>query len=241
MAIVPSLLYRGTLTNANATLKTTDAAATTIVTSIVATNKTATAGWFTVTVNGFYLAYQMPVAANQTITIDVKQVTGTNVNIQGLANANSTIDLSISGAVSTGPSDQAWTSYTPAFTASITNPTNWTASGRYTQMGKLVVAKFTIVAGAGVTAGSGVYQFGLPVNAAQTIAMGSFSGYCYDSSAGTLATMSYMEPSVSSGAKGEIRYGAAYPSGALLAVASNQPFTWAQGDIITGHVVYEAA
>ena len=240
MAVVPSLLYRGTLTNTNATLKTTDAAATTIVTSIVATNKTATAGWFTVTVNGFYLAYQMPVAANQTITIDVKQVTGTNVNIQGLANANSTIDLSISGAVSTGPADQAWTQWTPTLTASTTNPTNWTVDGRYTMYGKLVIAKFRLTAGASVTAGSGTYRIALPATASTSlggdIEVGPIN--LYDSSAGS-QTLGKLYISSTTPTLGLFSYPTSLT--ALGAVTNAAPYAWASGDTIRGSMIYEAA
>lgn len=240
MAVAPSLLYRGTLTNANATLKTTDAAATTIVTSIVATNKTATAGWFTVTVNGFYLAYQMPVAANQTITIDVKQVTGTSVNIQGLANANSTIDLSISGAVSTGPADQPWTSYTPTVQGSVTNPTNWgTATGRYIKYGTLVVYTYRLICGASFTAGSGMYYISLPVTAARAGAtpwMGGGSTYLYDSSTQNgYNGLAYL----SNTTQLQIIY--PVPAGTSNYIGAAAPWTWANGDEINGIFIYEAA
>lgn len=235
MAVVPSLLYRGTLTNTNATLKTTDAIATTVVTSIVATNRSSTAGWFTVTVNGFYLAYQMPVAGNQTVTIDVKQVTGLNVAIQGLANAGSTIDLSISGVVSTGPADMPWTSYTPTLTASTTNPTNWTQTGYYMQMGKLVVAKFRLNATGTMTAGSGVYRIAFPINA-----LYSSVDYCvgsvdiWDSSPSTVQVGTAI---MRSSTYCTIDYSGATNNNVTNAL----PWVWASGDNITGTIIYEAA
>lgn len=236
MAVVPSLLYRGTLTNTNATLKTTDAIATTVVTSIVATNRSSTAGWFTVTVNGFYLAYQMPVAVNQTVTIDVKQVTGLNVVIQGLANAGSTIDLSISGVVSTGPSDMPWTSYTPTLTASTTNPTNWNRTGSYAQYGKLVVVKFRLDAAAGVTDGSGVYSISLPVSAA------------YSGSSVTIGSAEIWDQSATIGRIGFISLRSASTIGICYGIGTGAPFVgsaspwvWGQNDSMNGTLTYEAA
>lgn len=235
MAVVPSLLYRGTLTNTNATLKTTDAIATTAVTSIVATNRTATAGWFTVTVNGFYLAYQMPVAGNQTVTIDVKQVTGLNVAIQGLANAGSTIDLSISGVVSTGPSDLPWTAYTPTLTASTTNPTNWTQTGYYTQIGKLVIAKFKITATASMTAGSGNYRIALPVNANFTMGDVEVGTVAISHSGNTYTPFAYI-PNTSF-------MQLLYMSSVNTAgpVTHSLPWAWTSTDFIRGTITYEAA
>lgn len=186
MAIVPSLLYRGTLGNTSTTLKTTDSNATTTVTNIVASNRTSTAGWFTVTIGGIYVAYQMPVAGNQTVTIDVKQSIPAGTAIAGLANAASTIDLHISGAVNTGPSDLPWTAYTPTLTASTTNPTNWTQTGYYMQAGKLVMCKGMIQAGASMTTGSGTYRIALPVAANTTLSLFPVNGIVYvsDASAG---------------------------------------------------------
>lgn len=239
MAVAPSLLYRGTLTTTNATLKTTDAIATTVVTSIVATNRSSTAGWFTVTVNGFYLAYQMPVAGNQTVTIDVKQVTGLNVVIQGLANAGSTIDLSISGVVSTGPSDQAWTAYTPTLTASTTNPTNWTAYGAYSISGKTVHCKMRFVASASVTVGSGTYRFSLPVNAVSgSIPIGPAMAYAFDSSATSIYHPRISIPAAQTYI--ELWYPATW-GGSNVPVTNSAPFAWAVNDEFGIALTYEAA
>jgi len=239
MAVAPSLLYRGTLTNTNATLKTTDAVATTVVTSIIATNKTASAATFTISVNGFYFAYQMPIAAYQTVTIDVKQVTGTNINIQGLASANSTVDVSISGVVSTGPADQAWTAYTPTLTASTTNPTNWTNTGKYMQVGKLVVAKFKLLAGGSMTAGSGTYYISAPVTPAvgeDYAEAGNVS--IFDASASLLHKGQLQLDNTNT--RFRIEYAAAYPTGGITLVAHNTPWTWAASDAIRGILIYEA-
>lgn len=241
MAVVPSLLYRGTLTNTNATLKTTDAIATTVVTSIVATNRSSTAGWFTVTVNGFYLAYQMPVAGNQTVTIDVKQVTGLNVAIQGLANAGSTIDLSISGVVSTGPSDMAWISYTPTISATTTAPTGWTQNGVYTQVGKIVIVKFHLTCNG--NAGSGNYKITLPITARNTSGssiadVGVGIGLIYDSSSTNQMYCQFYIPNTDA-SYCYLNYQSSLTGLALVTNAA--PWTWAASDFIRGQIQYEAA
>ena len=78
------------------------------------------------------------------------------------------------GVVTTieGASAATWTSWTPALTAATTNPTLGTGSsiaGRYCQIGKLVIASFTIQFGtSGTNAGSGEYRLSLPVAADTT-------------------------------------------------------------------------
>ena len=69
----------------------------------------------------------------------------------------------------------AWVAYTPAWTAATTNPTlgNGTLVGRYIQVGKRVDFSISLTWGSTTTAGSGTYQFGLPV-AARSTANGPF-------------------------------------------------------------------
>jgi hypothetical protein len=61
-----------------------------------------------------------------------------------------------------------WTSYTPTWTASTTNPTlgNGTLIGRYQKTGRTVVCHINLVTGSSTTYGSGNYSFALPVAAA---------------------------------------------------------------------------
>ena len=85
--------------------------------------------------------------------------------LDGVTSAIQT-QLSGKGTIST---NGAWTSWTPALTASTTNPTLGTGSttvGEYLQIGKLVFATFTIAFGSsGVNAGSGDYRISLPIAA----------------------------------------------------------------------------
>lgn len=62
----------------------------------------------------------------------------------------------------------AWTSYTPTWTASTTNPSvgNGTLIGRYQKIGRTVIAHINLTAGSTTTFGSGNYNFTIPVAAA---------------------------------------------------------------------------
>ncbi len=88
----------------------------------------------------------------------------------------------------------AWVSYTPALTATTTNPTLGTGSttnGSYLQIGKDVTGSAEIVWGtAGVAAGTGNYNISLPVAmVASAATAGRFigQGVIFDSSAAAAA------------------------------------------------------
>lgn len=59
----------------------------------------------------------------------------------------------------------AWTTYTPTWTGSITNPSigNGTLAGRYLRLGKTIHVSIEIEAGSSTTFGSGNYSVSLPV------------------------------------------------------------------------------
>ncbi len=136
----------------------------------------------------------------------------------------------------------AWTSYTPTWTGSSSNPTLGTSTlqGYYRQNGKTVELNVQLIMNTGFTVGSGQYRFALPVAANTShIATGTFfmcSGYLLDTSAS--------EPGFISGAKlitsttMEVQGGKA---GGFGAVASAFPFAWNNGDVITFGATYEAA
>src|SRR5688500_18859613 len=91
-----------------------------------------------------------------------------------------------------GSGTEVWTAWTPALTASTTNPTMGSgavATGRYSQNGKTVTGWGHIKFGtSGAAAGSGLYMVSLPVapktHATSTVAVGN--GNLVD--AGTTAT-----------------------------------------------------
>lgn len=80
----------------------------------------------------------------------------------------------------------AWTSYTPALTASTTNPTLGSGSqqtGAYLQMGKTIFAQGHIAFGSsGVAAGSGRYSISIPVAATGSSSFAAGIGIFQDAS-----------------------------------------------------------
>jgi hypothetical protein len=66
----------------------------------------------------------------------------------------------------------AWTGYTPVFSAATTNPnvgSTGSVVGEYIEAGKLIIGHIRITfAGAGVNVGSGVYSITVPVSVAGT-------------------------------------------------------------------------
>lgn len=96
MATVTKALFRGAAATSSTTLYTVPASTTTVVTEIVVTNTTASAGTFTVLLNDISLATAVPVAANDSTVIPIKQVLTTTQTIKGNANAI-TLNFHISG------------------------------------------------------------------------------------------------------------------------------------------------
>ena len=129
-----------------------------------------------------------------------------------------------------------WETYTPALTASTTNPTLGTGSsvsGRYGQVNKIVCGQGQINFGsAGVAAGSGYYYVSLPI-AAQSSGkvIGQFQ--FYDSS--TLAV--YLGTLISDTTTRSLMY---YGNPSSIA-SDSAPFTWAANDFIRYTFQYEAA
>ncbi|MEU9793838.1 hypothetical protein AB0E27_24955 [Streptomyces sparsogenes] len=62
----------------------------------------------------------------------------------------------------------AWTTYTPTWTASTTNPVlgNGTLIGRYLKVGRTVTCHINLITGSTTTYGSGIYSFSLPFTSA---------------------------------------------------------------------------
>lgn len=130
----------------------------------------------------------------------------------------------------------AWTSWTPTLTASTTNPTLGTgsdASGRYAQINKSVFFYATFTFGTGAAAGTGSYQISLPITAKNALNVVG-SGWLYDSSANRLETCVVR--------LGATTYAWCYQTAtSTYQTQAAQPWTWAQGDVITIFGTYEAA
>jgi hypothetical protein len=89
--------------------------------------------------------------------------TGGTGNTGGTGPTGDTGDTGPTGATGTF-STGAWTTYTPTWTASTTNPTigNGTLQGRYIELGSAVFGEVRIVAGSTTSRGSGTYAISLP-------------------------------------------------------------------------------
>lgn len=101
MAVTAKTLYRGAAsTTTTTTLYTVpNSSTTTVVTNILVTNTAATAGTFTLTIDGVDIATAAAIAANSTAFIDLRQVIPANATpktIKGGASATS-INFHISG------------------------------------------------------------------------------------------------------------------------------------------------
>jgi len=93
----PTVLFRGAATTSTGTtLYTTPASTTTIVSNIAITNTAASAGTYTISLDGTLLADAVAIAADTTVFIDLKQVLVATDTIQGGASAV-TINFHISG------------------------------------------------------------------------------------------------------------------------------------------------
>jgi hypothetical protein len=139
-----------------------------------------------------------------------------------------------------------WSSWTPSLTAATTNPTLGTGSsaqGIYVQIGKLVIAQFSISFGtSGVNAGSGIYSVSLPVTAKATFGSNPEHrlgvAVAFDNS-----TFFAARPMISLNTTTTV--GFVYPlsaePGLFGNVAHDAPWTWAASDNLSGFMMYEAA
>jgi hypothetical protein len=96
MANTFKVLFRGAATTGSTTLYTVPASTTTIVTSILVVNTSATPQTYTLNLDGVSIATTVPVPANDSILIEPKQVLIATDTISGLASATS-VNFHISG------------------------------------------------------------------------------------------------------------------------------------------------
>lgn len=131
-----------------------------------------------------------------------------------------------------------WTSYTPTWSSSATAVAigNGTQVGAYINAGKLVTFRAKITMGSTTTYGTGSYRIALPVSMS-TSDPGRFAVALLDSSAG--ATYQGMTYSVA-GTLAPIAIDNGTAGGAIQAVTSAVPFTFATGDTIEVVGTYEA-
>jgi hypothetical protein len=96
MATVTKALFRGAAATSSTTLYTVPASTTTVVTNILVVNTAGSTATFELLLDDVSVAKTITIAANDTISIDVKQVLATTKTIKGLASAT-TINFHISG------------------------------------------------------------------------------------------------------------------------------------------------
>jgi hypothetical protein len=96
MATVSKTLARTAAATTSTTLYTVPSATTTIVTNIVVTNTSGSAGTFTLLLDDVSIGTTVSVGAYDSTVIDIKQVLATTKTIKGLASATS-INFHISG------------------------------------------------------------------------------------------------------------------------------------------------
>jgi hypothetical protein len=96
MATTTKALARTAAATSSTTLYTVPSATTTVVTNVLVTNTAGTAATFDLLLDDVSIANDVAVAANDTLSIDLKQVLATTKTIKGSASAT-TVNFHISG------------------------------------------------------------------------------------------------------------------------------------------------
>lgn len=104
-----------------------------------------------------------PTTSDLLIIEDVSTSTTKRTTVDKIVPAGSVTNAKL--ATGTGEPGGAWTSYTPTWTGSGSNPAivNGTLAGYYKQVGKTVFVRILMVAGSSTTFGTGTYSWALPV------------------------------------------------------------------------------
>jgi hypothetical protein len=96
MATTSKVLFRGAATTTSSTLYTVPSLTTTVVTNILITNTATSSATYDLLLDDVSIANDVIVAANDTTSIDLKQVLPATDTIKGLASAT-TVNFHISG------------------------------------------------------------------------------------------------------------------------------------------------
>ena len=96
MATVSKALFRGAASTSSTTLYTVPASTTTVVTNILVVNTAAANATYDLLLDDVSIANDVFIAANDTVSIDLKQTLATTKTIKGLASAV-TVNFHISG------------------------------------------------------------------------------------------------------------------------------------------------
>ena len=96
MAIAFKALFRGAATTGSSTLYTVPAATTAVVNNIVVANTSNASRTYTLSLDGVKIAEAVSVPANDSLSIDLKQILAATKTITGLASATD-VTFHISG------------------------------------------------------------------------------------------------------------------------------------------------
>lgn len=131
----------------------------------------------------------------------------------------------------------AWAAWTPALTASTTNPTlgtGKTQTGYYLKIGKLVIAYGTLGFGtSGTAAGTGTYYISLPTGSARTTMAGFPCGLASLNNSGT----GYNRIVVTHSGSAKVQM----EDLSAAAVTHAAPFSWGVSDFMRLFFIYELA
>lgn len=134
----------------------------------------------------------------------------------------------------------AWSSYTPAWTATGTNPSigNGSLIGKYSVMGKTVHVRIAMMAGSSTSFGSGNWQISLPVGVTNTGVgadghVGIVRGWCASTHRVAAAVTGANEPG-----SGVL---SVFSDGSSSAWNSSTPGTWSNGAFFRIEMTYEAS
>lgn len=130
----------------------------------------------------------------------------------------------------------AVTTYTPAWTASTTNPVlgNGTLSAKYCRNSDTILGSVALTMGSTTTFGTGVYSISLPVAAAALSIDQISSGIMVDTSTGNRYVIA---AAIASGSL-TARF---FVSGITTSITESSPFTWANGDLLYFQFSYRCA
>jgi len=183
----------------------------------------------------------LTVTGDVTVDTSTLKVDSTN-NRVGVVNASPAYALDVTGDINAssalrigGTAVGTWTTFTPTWTATTTNPAigNGFIGGSYTRVGKLIVGNAYVIAGSTTTYGAGAYLLSLPV--AGSVQLGTVgSASLLDASGGYIA---YHGTSIfNSSTQLEFRIG-----NGLGLFSPTVPVTMADSDQLRIDFCYEAA
>ena len=211
--------------------------------SVIISGNTFTSGMTATTISATSLSaltVTSPTVSATTVTsrtvsaTTLSALTATSTTIS--ATSVSAITFNLSGS----QIESSWTSYTPVWTASGTNPVigNGTIEGYYKLIGKTCFVRGNIAMGSTTTFGSGEWYVSMPFTAKHADAILLTATLLDNSSAWYNATMVGARAGFNN--KAPMQY-VNYTNGTASDVNATQPFTWANSDRFIWNGSYEIA